>query len=385
MMSVAVQHIMSFYSQLLALSAENCDEIGKKYAIPKFEESVLVDLCHSSIEALKMQKPLLELTAPIYVIGDIHGNIFDLIRIFIIANPPPTSRFLFLGDYVDRGQFSIEVVTLLLTLQIVYPEHIYLIRGNHEFECVNSFYGFKDECSKHYSSKSLYDEFNTVFSYLPLAAIINKQIFCVHGGLSPQLVSMDQFNSLSMPMKTYDPEFVADIVWSDPSAENDSYVRSNRGTGVTFGKSAIHDFLSNFNLSSIIRAHQCIQPGISKFDGNSCYTVFSCSNYAEACQNRCGIIFITATTQIHAFSLPPLEQIERKQTKIEYTVAPSLIPKVKHQTKTLSMKIAEITEQSSKSSGNINKKVSSSSYIQPHIGSHKSLLPPIRSKTQVVI
>ena len=306
MIPLSVQHIMRYYNPLLSLPPEECENIGRTHAIPKFDESVLVDLCHSSIEILKTQKPLLELNAPIYVIGDLHGNIFDLLRIFIISNPPPMSRFLFLGDYVDRGQFSIEVVTLLLSLQVIYPEHIYLIRGNHEFECVNSFYGFKDECTKHYSSKNLYDEFNLVFSYLPLAAIINNDIFCVHGGLSPQLTSLDQFNKLQMPMKTYDPEFVADIVWSDPSSDSDAYVRSNRGTGVTFGKTAIADFLEDFNFTTIIRAHQCVEKGIQFAHKKQVITVFSASYYTPA-GNSSG--FIVSTIFIHKVMMLIIEYL----------------------------------------------------------------------------
>ncbi|OHT09730.1 Serine/threonine-protein phosphatase PP1-2 [Tritrichomonas foetus] len=384
MISSSIEFIMSHYAPFLCLTPEECEEVGKTRPIPKFDDSILSDLARTSIELLKTQKPLLELSSPIYVIGDIHGNIFDLIRILSIAIPPPTSRFLFLGDYVDRGQYSIEVVTLLLTLQIYYPEHIYLIRGNHEFECVNSFYGFKDECLKHYPNKTIYEEFNTVFSYLPLAAIVNKKIFCVHGGLSPNLTTMEQITELELPIKTYDPEFVADIVWSDPSKDKEMYTRSNRGTGVTFGVSALRDFLSTFGLSMIIRAHQCVQPGISKFDGNNCYTVFSCSNYMESCNNRCGIIFITLEAHVQAFSLPPMEQIDRKAASINYLETPSHLPKMTQSTKTLYMKITELNEHC-KTYGDLRKRrLSDSCYIQAHVASHKSLLPPIRAKTVII-
>lgn len=385
MIPLPVQHILDSFSELLSLTQEECENIGTTYAIPKFEDNILTDLCHSAIDILQLQQPLLILNSPVYVIGDIHGNIFDLIRIFNIAHPPPSSRFLFLGDYVDRGQFSIEVLALLFAFQVAYPEHIYLLRGNHEFECVNTFYGFKDECSKQYGEKDIYSEFNEVFNYMPLAAIVNKSIFCVHGGLSPQLMSMDQISNLVRPIKSYELEFVADLVWSDPSDENEFYIRSNRGSGVTFGKSAVHEFLENFNLKTIIRAHQCIQSGIGRFDGHNVYTVFSCSNYAEACQNRCGIVFLNDENQIQAFSLPPLDQIDRKKTKINYTVSPFVTHIVKHSTKTFSLKVAEISKNyaesyHSKSSKPIGKSLSLS-FIPVHTSTHKKILPPINSNS----
>ena len=385
MIPLSVQHILDSFSELLSLTPEECENVGTTYAIPKFEDNILSDLCHSTIDILQLQPTLLILNSPIYVIGDIHGNIFDLIRIFNIAHPPPVSRFLFLGDYVDRGQFSVEVLALLFSLQVAYPEHVYLLRGNHEFECVNTFYGFKDECSKQYEEKNVYNEFNEVFNYMPIAAIINKEVFCVHGGLSPQLTSMDQISNLARPFKSYELEFVADLVWSDPSDENEFYIRSNRGSGVTFGKSAVHEFLDCFNLKAIIRAHQCIQSGIGRFDGHNVYTVFSCSNYAEACQNRCGIVFINTEKKIQAFSLPPLEQLDRKKTKINYTIVPSVIQKVKHSTKTFSLKIAEISKNYAESYQNRqNKPIGKSlslSFIQVHTTPHKKILPPINSNS----
>lgn len=320
MWPTCVTQILQAYEPILQLDKDSCSQIGRTIPIPSFEESILLDLVKCSIKTLQKQSPLLEITAPVYVVGDIHGNIFDLIRILIYARPPPYSRYMFLGDYVDRGQFSIEVVTLLFALQTAYPSHIYLIRGNHEFESVNSFYGFQNEVNSQYKSQVLYEELNSIFHWLPLAALINRQIFCCHGGLSPKLTSIDQFNQIKRPLKGYDYDFVADLVWSDPSNDNPNYVQSQRGTGVTFGAQAIEEFMNTFSIKHIIRAHQCVQTGISRFNGNDVYTVFSCSNYAEASGNRCGLIFINSYTEILVFSLPPIDQLERNKTKIiKYT------------------------------------------------------------------
>lgn len=325
MLQQCVLQVYEQFKPLLNLQEHEFSMIGRTIPIPKFEEQMLKNLMNEEIKHLKEQSALIYLRSPIYVIGDIHGNIYDLLRVFIFAKPPPASRFLFLGDYVDRGQYSMEVLALLFCLQLAYPEHIYLIRGNHEFEGVNSFYGFQSEINSQYGNSTLYDIANTVFGWLPIAAKVNEDIFCVHGGLSPNLTKMKMFNQVKRPMKSYEKTFVADLVWSDPSSESSQYVHSQRGTGVTYGSEAIEEFCENFHINKIIRAHQCVLQGISLFNGNV-YTVFSCSNYADGGENRCGIIFINLSGEIQSFSLPPITQIERSKCKIKRVTIESLKP-----------------------------------------------------------
>lgn len=315
-------HILSAYQPLLTLDPQNVSKIGESVPIPRFEDAILSELLKGTVQLLQKQPVLLHLKAPIYLVGDIHGNIFDLLRIFLTAESPPNSRFLFLGDFVDRGQYSIEVVTLLFALQLVYPNHIFLIRGNHEFESVNRFYGFENECNTYYKGTKIYEEFNATFGYMPLAAIVNNKIFCVHGGLSPKLTSINQFEIIKRPIKSYDYEFVADLVWSDPSTEHSNFVENHRGTGVTFGSHAVNEFLRVFGFQHIVRAHQCVQFGVASFNGKTVYTVFSCSNYAEASGNRCGLMYVQADGNTQLFSLPPVDQMDRASCNMKmYTKA----------------------------------------------------------------
>lgn len=311
MRSRSAAHVLKAYQSILKMDSSKCPEFGKSIPIPVFDEETLLDLCEEVRKLNQRKEMVIELRAPYYVVGDIHGNIFDLVRILVHSQAPPLSRLLFLGDYVDRGEYSIEVITLLFALQVAYPDHMVLLRGNHEFEMMNSTYGFQTEVQSQYGSRRLYDTFNDVFQYLPLVAIINNQIFCVHGGISPHLNNIQQIYRIRRPLPAYDVEFVADFVWSDPCYECKTYDESNRGLGVQFGPKALADFLNGIHMKCMIRAHQCVQNGIAKFGQNLLYTVFSCSNYADSHGNKCGLIFIEMNLNIKLFSLPPMDQLPR--------------------------------------------------------------------------
>ena len=171
---------------------------------------------------------------------------------------------------------------------------------------------FKEECETYYGETNLYNEFNNAFDWMPLVCTVGKQLFCVHGGISPQVTSVRQIKHLKRPLTVYDNSIACDLVWSDPSSDTKDYSRSTRGNGVAFGNTAIKEFLRLFHMKQIIRAHQCVQLGIEKFN-DQLITVFSCSNYADASGNRCGLIFVKENCELQTFSLPPLEQIPRAQ------------------------------------------------------------------------
>ena len=130
--------------------------------------------------------------------GDVHGQYYDLLRIFEYGGFPPDSNYLFLGDYIDRGRQSIETIVLLLCYKIKYPENFFLLRGNHECAQINRIYGFYDECKRRYSIK-LWRVFSDVFNCLPVSAPIDEKIFCMHGGLSPELKNLDQIKGIVRP------------------------------------------------------------------------------------------------------------------------------------------------------------------------------------------
>lgn len=141
--------------------------------------------------------PRLTRRAP-QICGDIHGQYYDLLRLFEYGGFPPEANYLFLGDYVDRGKQSLETICLLLAYKIKYPENFFILRGNHECASINRIYGFYDECKRRYNIK-LWKTFTDCFNCLPIAAIIDEKIFTMHGGLSPDLNSMEQIRRVMRP------------------------------------------------------------------------------------------------------------------------------------------------------------------------------------------
>lgn len=158
---------------------------------------------------------LLELEAPLKICGDVHGQYTDLLRLFEYGGFPPNSNYLFLGDYVDRGKQSLEVICLLLCYKIQYPTNFFLLRGNHEAAGINRIYGFYDECKRRYSIK-LWKVFSDVFNCLPVSALVDEKILCMHGGLSPEISSLQQIADLSRPSDVPDVGLMCDLLWSDP-------------------------------------------------------------------------------------------------------------------------------------------------------------------------
>ena len=172
------------------------------------------------------------------VVGDVHGQYYDLLRIFEYGGFPPESNYLFLGDYIDRGKQSIETVSLLLCYKIKYPENFFLLRGNHECAQINRIYGFYDECKRRYSIR-LWRVFSDVFNCLPVAALVDEKIFCMHGGLSPELKNLDQIKNIMRPTDVPDTGLLCDLLWSDPERGVENYGDNDRGVSFTFGEKVV--------------------------------------------------------------------------------------------------------------------------------------------------
>jgi protein phosphatase len=306
----AVRTVLSAYKELFALDSPQLDGLGITFPIPTFDLDVILAVCQAARKNFERNDILLHLKSPLYVVGDIHGNIFDLVRILIHVIPPPQSKILFLGDYVDRGEYSIEVMTLLFALSVAYPDNIILLRGNHEFESANSVYGFASEVNALYPGTDLFTAMNAVFAFMPLVAVIDNEIFCVHGGIAPSLTNLSRLRRIKRPLMNYDSQIVSHLLWSDPCWESETPSGSIRGHGIQFGPKALHDFLSTLRLSKMLRAHECVPTGIARFAGEQLYTVFSSSGY-EGQSNRCGLIFVKGGTEMEFFSLPPIEQVSR--------------------------------------------------------------------------
>ena len=234
-------------------------------------------ICTAAREVLLSQPALIELSAPVKIVGDVHGQYTDLIRLFEMCGFPPNANFLFLGDYVDRGKQSLETILLLFCYKLKFPENFFLLRGNHECANVTRVYGFYDECKRRCNIK-VWKTFVDTFNCLPIAAIVAGKIFCVHGGLSPSLTHMDDIRQIARPTDVPDYGLLNDLLWSDPADMETDWEANERGVSYCFGKKVILDFLQRHDFDLVCRAHMVVEDGYEFFNDRILVTVFSAPN-----------------------------------------------------------------------------------------------------------
>ncbi|KAJ7954718.1 Serine/threonine-protein phosphatase [Quillaja saponaria] len=250
----------------------------------QLSEAEIRQLSIVSKDIFLRQPNLLELEAPIKICGDIHGQYSDLLRLFEYGGFPPRSNYLFLGDYVDRGKQSLETICLLLAYKIKYPENFFLLRGNHECASVNRIYGFYDECKRRFNVR-LWKIFTDCFNCLPVAALIDEKILCMHGGLSPDLHNLNQIRNMKRPTDVPETGLLCDLLWSDPSKDIQGWGVNDRGVSYTFGADRVTDFLQKQDLDLICRAHQVVEDGYEFFANRQLLTIFSAPNYCGEFDN----------------------------------------------------------------------------------------------------
>lgn len=267
----------SVISRLLELKAKP----GKQ---AQLSEAEIKQLCLSSKEIFLRQPNLLELEAPVKICGDIHGQYSDLLRIFGYGGWPPKVNYLFLGDYVDRGKQSLETICLLLALKIKYPENFFLLRGNHECASINRIYGFYDECKRRFNVR-LWKIFTDCFNCLPIAALIDEKILCMHGGISPELHKLEQIRNIQRPIDVPETGLLCDLLWSDPDKDIKGWGPNERGVSCTFGADKVTEFLEKHDLDLICRAHQVVEDGYEFFADRQLVTIFSAPNYCGEFDN----------------------------------------------------------------------------------------------------
>jgi serine/threonine-protein phosphatase PP1 catalytic subunit len=268
-------------------------------------------LCEQILQLFLSEPSVLDLTGPIHVCGDIHGQFWDLIRVFTASDIGPDSRYLFLGDYVDRGPQSLEVVCLLFAMKLRAPTNIFLLRGNHESREMTECFGFAAECADKLAGRS-YELFLSVFECMPIVAIVNQRIFCVHGGLSPATYSIQSIREIERPTEIPADGLLADLLWSDPSADTHEWGPNSRRETWTWGLCAAHEFMRVNGIDLVIRAHQMAAGGFDyPFDpDHSVLTIFTASSYANKNTNSAAFVTIGEDSALDFTVLPPLEVLE---------------------------------------------------------------------------
>lgn len=257
----------------------------------------------TATKILEREPTLLEVDAPVTVCGDIHGQYYDLMKLLEVGGNPKDTRYLFLGDYVDRGYFSIECVLLLWSMKIWYPKTVFLLRGNHECRHLTEYFTFKLECQHKYNL-DIYEACLTSFCALPLAAVMNKQFLCVHGGLSPELHTLQDLKRLDRFREPPTHGLMCDLLWADPIEDfgrernpSEHFVHNSvRGCSFFFTYAAACSFLDKNNLLSVIRAHEAQDAGYRTYRKTkstgfpSVMTIFSAPNYLDAYNNKAAVL-----------------------------------------------------------------------------------------------
>ncbi|KAK3190322.1 hypothetical protein Dsin_029883 [Dipteronia sinensis] len=280
------------------------DKPGK---LVQLSESEIRQLCVVSKDIFLRQPNFLELEAPIKICGDIHGQYTDLLKLFEYGGLPPRSNYLFLGDYVDRGKQSLETICILLAYKIKYPENFFLLRGNHECASINRVYGFYDECKRRFNIR-LWKIFTDCFNCLPVAALIDEKILCMHGGLSPDLHNLNQIRNIQRPTDVPESGLLCDLLWSDPSKDINGWGPNDRGVSYTFGADKVTEFLRKHDLDLIVRAHQVVEDGYEFFANRQLLTIFSAPNYCGEFDNAGAMMSVDETLMCSFQILKPLDK-----------------------------------------------------------------------------
>ncbi|KAG7171311.1 Serine/threonine-protein phosphatase 4 catalytic subunit-like [Homarus americanus] len=308
------------------------------------KEAEVKALCAKAREILVEESNVQRVDSPVTVCGDIHGQFYDLKELFKVGGDVPDTNYLFMGDFVDRGFYSVETFLLLLALKagfdelesediedvlashteeltnedlqqltehssvededdeeppqrklttkrmaeafnmiqhiwkVRYPDRITLIRGNHESRQITQVYGFYDECLRKYGSITVWRYCTEIFDYLSLSAIIDGKIFCVHGGLSPSIQTLDQIRTIDRKQEVPHDGPMCDLLWSDPE-DTQGWGVSPRGAGYLFGSDVVAQFNDTNGIDMICRAHQLVMEGYKWHFNNTVLTVWSAPNY----------------------------------------------------------------------------------------------------------
>lgn len=252
---------------------------------PDISADTMMGVALEAKKVLRIEPTVLRLVTDIVIVGDIHGNLWDLYRILNVCGLPPVTKYLFLGDLVDRGTHSAHACCLVFAMKVKWPESVFVIRGNHEYRDLGLRGGFYSDTKVMYPMHDVFGLFVETFDFLPLAAIIDHKVFCVHGGIAPGNI-IDQLNEFQRPVPKDKERLVNDLLWSDPGHDVTGFEPSKRGGGHIFGSDAVKSFLSASGMEMIIRGHECVNEGYRYSFDNTLLTLFSASGYCGCMDNR---------------------------------------------------------------------------------------------------
>jgi protein phosphatase len=278
-------------------------------SLPPIDPTIAKSICDSASRSFSAEPMLLDLTGQFFIIGDLHGHLLEFLRILSKFGLPPNTKYLLLGDVVDRGDFSLHTALYVLLLKALFPASFFVIRGNHESPDVNSTHGLLTEVMEIYRSNDLFLAINRAFAAMPLAARVNGDMLCVHAGIGPRLDTLDQIAGVQRPPRAVDIEVQDAVTWSDLSLDG----RTARGRGGLFGEALVSDFLDRNRLRLLVRGHSAIRGGIEYRFSEKVVTVFSISRYCDQIPGVAGVLEVCEGRREVAHLLSALPFVRRKQ------------------------------------------------------------------------
>ena len=307
------ENLINEFLQLLPNPNEEYIYYKKNANIISLEKNYITNLINEALAQLKSSPPLIKLRSPVKIFGSINGQYNDLMRYFSLFGRPSELKgdiecvdYLFLGNFTNRGAFSLETICLLLALKIKYNGHFHLLRGNQEDLEISKLYGLAEECKEKLKEdinqpNSIFQKLCSLFEYLPLAAIVNNQIMCVHSGISKNNFSLNEIQKLKFPINVKKCQLAKDILWNVPG--NNDNINFNKNLPIeykpeVYNGNDVDTFLKNNKLKMIIRSHDICEKGIVNSFGDRVITIFSSTNYCGTYQNAGALIFIKKSYEI---------------------------------------------------------------------------------------
>ncbi len=321
-----------FVNHLLRPKDWSINQLDRQFI---FKREDIIQLTHECKAVVETQPMVLRVRAPVKIFGDFHGQYQDMMRFFDLWRAPADATqdgdidsydYLFLGDYVDRGANSLETICLLMALKVKYPAQIHLLRGNHEDPSINRVFGFAEECEERLDDvvddpSSVFRAINNLFEWLPLAAVVDDRILCVHGGIGSTFNCVSDLEKLRRPLEVVheveniQQQLLIDVLWSDPT-DNDQecgiqkdLARDPNATGyiVRFGPDKVEEFLKRNDLLLIVRGHECVMDGFERFAKGQLITVFSATDYCGKHKNAGAALFIQKNFEVLPKLIFPLD------------------------------------------------------------------------------
>ena len=308
-----------------------------------FQKKEIIYLIDEVTKIISTENSLIKIRSPCKIFGNINGIYTDLMRYFESYGNPSDNiqngdinvmQYIFLGDFCDRGNLSLEVILLLFALKIKYPNFIYLIRGHHEDIIINEFYGLGDECKEKLkediqAKDSVFKRINRAFNYLPFGVLVDNNILCIHGGLGSSIKSLEDISNIPRPTQIYqDPEnltqlHILDLLYSEfDEDEGDLYNinslrdKNKKGFIVNYGKKILDEFCEKNNINLIIATHKFIKDGFCTYCDDKLLNIFSCTNYMDTGNNVGAMVIIGKKTKNkNANIMPKLIGVNEKNEK----------------------------------------------------------------------